>query len=148
MVRQARCNRVHSAVTHQVNVIEAGKVNVHTAFLTLSSGQLPFLGLVSFDISVFNDLGPLANFCLDKSGELLGAAAFRNRALGLQFLFDIVARLQAEVSRILALPDVKQKLEAQGAIPEGGSSEQLATFIQAEIGKWAKVIKDGNIKAD
>lgn len=61
---------------------------------------------------------------------------------------DIVARLQAEVSRILALPDVKQKLEAQGAIPEGGSSEQLATFIQAEIGKWAKVIKDGNIKAD
>ena len=46
MVRQARCNRVHSAVTHQVNVIEAGKVNVHAAFLKLSSGQLPFLGLI------------------------------------------------------------------------------------------------------
>ena len=61
---------------------------------------------------------------------------------------DIVVKLQAEVSRILALPEIKQKLEAQGANAEGGSSEQLATLIQAEIVKWSKVIKDGNIKAD
>ena len=61
---------------------------------------------------------------------------------------DIVVKLQAEVSRILALPDIKQKLEAQGANAEGGSSEQLATLIQTEIVKWSKVIKDGNIKAD
>ena len=46
MARQARCNRVHSAVTYRVNVIEAGKVNVHAVFLKLSSGQLPFLGYV------------------------------------------------------------------------------------------------------
>ena len=45
MARQARCNRVHSAITHQVNMIEAGKVNVHAAFLKFASGQLPFLGL-------------------------------------------------------------------------------------------------------
>ena len=44
MARQARCNRVHSAVTYQVNVIEAGKVSVHAAFLKFESGQLPFLG--------------------------------------------------------------------------------------------------------
>ena len=44
MARQARCNRVHSAVTYQVNMIEAGKVNVNAALLKLSSGQLPFLG--------------------------------------------------------------------------------------------------------
>ena len=45
MARQARCNRVHSAVTYQVNLIEAGKASVHAALLKLSSGQLPFLGL-------------------------------------------------------------------------------------------------------
>ena len=45
MTRQARCKRVHSAVTHQVNMIEAGKVNVHGVVLTFASGQLPFLGL-------------------------------------------------------------------------------------------------------
>ena len=44
MARQARCNRVHSEVTHQVHVIEAARVNVHAALLKLSSGQLPFLG--------------------------------------------------------------------------------------------------------
>ena len=44
MARQARCNRVHSALTYQVHVIEAGKVNVHAAFLKFASGQLPFLG--------------------------------------------------------------------------------------------------------
>ena len=44
MARQARCNRVHSALTHQVNMIEAGKVNVHAVFLKFASGQLPFLG--------------------------------------------------------------------------------------------------------
>ena len=45
MARQARCNRVHSAVTYRVNVIEVGKVNVHAVFLKFASGQLPFLGL-------------------------------------------------------------------------------------------------------
>ena len=44
MVRQARRNRVHSAVTYQANVIEAGKVNVHAVLLKFASGQLPFLG--------------------------------------------------------------------------------------------------------
>ena len=44
MARQARRNRVHSAVTYQANVIEAGKVNVHAALLKFASGQLPFLG--------------------------------------------------------------------------------------------------------
>ena len=44
MARQARCNWVHSALTHQVNLIEAGKVIVHAVFLKFASGQLPFLG--------------------------------------------------------------------------------------------------------
>ena len=44
MARQARCTRAHSAVTYQMNVIEAGKVNMRAAFLKFASGQLPFLG--------------------------------------------------------------------------------------------------------
>jgi hypothetical protein len=44
MARQARCNRVHSAVIYQVNVIEAKNVNAHAVFLKFASGQLPFLG--------------------------------------------------------------------------------------------------------
>ena len=44
LARQARCNRVHSALTYQENVIEAEKVNAHAVFLKFASGQLPFLG--------------------------------------------------------------------------------------------------------
>ena len=44
MARQARCNRVRSAVTRKVIVIEEGKVTIHAAFLKFASGQLRFLG--------------------------------------------------------------------------------------------------------
>ena len=45
LARQARCNRAQSAVTRNVLVIEAGKVNLHAAFLMFASGQLRFPGL-------------------------------------------------------------------------------------------------------
>jgi len=44
LARQARCNRVRSAVTHKVIVIEEGKVTIHAAFLKFASSQLRFLG--------------------------------------------------------------------------------------------------------
>ena len=44
MARQARCNRVHSVVTYQLHVIEAGKVDIHAVFVMFVSGQLRFLG--------------------------------------------------------------------------------------------------------
>lgn len=61
---------------------------------------------------------------------------------------EVVARLQSEVAKIMALPDVKQKIEDMGALPGGGSSADLDTFTRSEIRKWAKVIKDGNIKPE
>jgi len=61
---------------------------------------------------------------------------------------EIVARLQSEVAHIMALPEVKQKIEDMGALPGGGSSADLDTFTRAEIRKWAKVIKDGNIRPE
>jgi hypothetical protein len=42
MARQARCNRVHSAVTYPVNAIEAGKVNEHACFLSLQAVNCRF----------------------------------------------------------------------------------------------------------
>jgi tripartite-type tricarboxylate transporter receptor subunit TctC len=61
---------------------------------------------------------------------------------------DVVSRLQAETARIMALPEVRQKIEDMGALPGGGSSADLDAFTRSEISKWAKVIKDGNIKPD
>lgn len=61
---------------------------------------------------------------------------------------EVVTRLQVEVAKIMAMPDVKQRIEDMGALPGGGSSADLDQFTRAEIRKWAKVIKDGNIKPD
>jgi tripartite-type tricarboxylate transporter receptor subunit TctC len=61
---------------------------------------------------------------------------------------SIVERLNAEIVKILAMPDVREKLEQLGIDPVGNSSQEFAKFQQAEIAKWAKVVKEGNVKID
>ena len=63
-------------------------------------------------------------------------------------LQDIIDRLQDDLARIFALPDIRQKLDDMGALPGGGAMAELDAFGRAEIRKWAKVIRDGNIKAE
>lgn len=59
---------------------------------------------------------------------------------------EIVQRLNAELVKIINMPDVREKLESLGVEPAGNSPEEFAAFQKAEVAKWAKVIKDGNIK--
>ena len=60
---------------------------------------------------------------------------------------DIVQRLNAEIGRILLLPEVKAKLTAAGFDPKPSTPEWFAQFIQAETRKWAKLLKGIGIKA-
>jgi len=60
----------------------------------------------------------------------------------------IAQKINRDVNTVLAMPDVQERLDAYGAEDGGGSSEKFARFIQTEIAKWAKVVKDGNVKVD
>lgn len=60
----------------------------------------------------------------------------------------ITRRLQAELAKVVALPDVREKLLLQGAIGVGGTAEQLEAVVKTELVQWGKLIKDRNIKAD
>jgi tripartite-type tricarboxylate transporter receptor subunit TctC len=57
-----------------------------------------------------------------------------------------IARLNQELVRILALPDVKERLSRDGVEPGGSTPEALNAMVQAEKKMWSKVIKQGNIK--
>ena len=58
----------------------------------------------------------------------------------------IVQKLNAEVNRILKLPDVREKLVNLGADPVGGSAEEFGRYIRADTAKWGKVMKDAGIQ--
>ncbi|MDB5867212.1 MAG: transporter [Betaproteobacteria bacterium] len=61
---------------------------------------------------------------------------------------EIVARLHGEIVKALAHPDVKQRLSAQGFEAGGMPPEEMARVIRVETQRWAKVIRDGNIRAE
>jgi tripartite-type tricarboxylate transporter receptor subunit TctC len=61
---------------------------------------------------------------------------------------EIANRIQQEVAKALSTPAVKDKLLAQGAIPGGMTSKEFAHFIDAEIKKWARVVKASGAKVD
>ena len=61
---------------------------------------------------------------------------------------DIVNRVQQETAKALALPAIKERLLAQGAIPGGGTSAEFARHIAAETTKWAKVVAASGAKID
>ena len=60
----------------------------------------------------------------------------------------IVNKLNAEINRILQMPDVRERLAGLGAEILGGTSKEFADHIQREIPKWAKVIRDANIPVE
>ena len=61
---------------------------------------------------------------------------------------EIVAKLNAEISRALTLPDVKERLAREGAETAPNSPEQFGRFVQSEIAKFAKIIKESGARAD
>ena len=59
-----------------------------------------------------------------------------------------VDRLNAAANKVLASPEVKEKLLNQGAEAVGGSPEALGRVVKAELVKWDKVVKENGIKAE
>jgi tripartite-type tricarboxylate transporter receptor subunit TctC len=61
---------------------------------------------------------------------------------------DIVTRLNLEIGKILATPDVRDRYIGEGVEPIGGSTDLFAAFIREEIDKYAKVVKAAALKAE
>jgi tripartite-type tricarboxylate transporter receptor subunit TctC len=61
---------------------------------------------------------------------------------------EIVNRLSAETQKAINESDIKERFSQIGIEPVGGTPEQAAKFLDAEIAKWAKVITTAGVKAE
>ena len=60
----------------------------------------------------------------------------------------IVKRVADEVNAIVRLDEVRQRLEAMGTVPMGGSPAEFGSFIASETAKWGQVIRNAKVKVD
>ena len=60
----------------------------------------------------------------------------------------VISRLHQEIVKVLARPDVVERIEAAGAQPVGSTPEEMAAYIRTEFARWSKVIKAVGIRLD
>jgi tripartite-type tricarboxylate transporter receptor subunit TctC len=60
----------------------------------------------------------------------------------------VVKRLNEELNAVLALPDIRELLGRESAIPTPGKPQDFSRLIASEIGRWSKLVKDANIRLD
>ena len=58
----------------------------------------------------------------------------------------VIDRLNKEINAVLALPDVKQRFDELGVIPQGGTPEELGALLTKEIAKWKDVVAKAKIE--
>jgi tripartite-type tricarboxylate transporter receptor subunit TctC len=61
---------------------------------------------------------------------------------------EIVTRLNADVGKLLARPDIREQLAAIGFEPVGGSSADFAAYLKQEAAKWKRIVVETGIKAE
>ena len=113
-------------------LIKAGKLKAFAVTSAQRSGALP-------DIPTVEEAGPIKGFEASSWFGLLAPAGTPP---------EVVRLLQQETAKALNLPAVKAKLLSQGAIPSGNTPEEFAALIDAEIRKWAPVVKNSGAKVD
>ena len=60
----------------------------------------------------------------------------------------VIAKINAEITNLLTLPDVKEAMAKQGVDPAGGKPEKLDTLLRSELKLWSQVVTRGKIVAD
>ncbi|HLF38466.1 MAG TPA: tripartite tricarboxylate transporter substrate binding protein [Burkholderiales bacterium] len=61
---------------------------------------------------------------------------------------EIIARLNAELAKVLRMPDIQERLFQMGAEPAPGTPQELDDYVRREIVKWEKVVRVMNIKVE
>jgi tripartite-type tricarboxylate transporter receptor subunit TctC len=112
-----------------VGNIQAGKMHALAVSGRARAAQLP-------EVPTFNELG--IGFVDESSWYALFAPRGTPK--------DIIAKINADMTRILAMPDMKERETTLGYRFVGGSPEKLAGMLKHEIDKWAEVASSSSLK--
>lgn len=61
---------------------------------------------------------------------------------------EVVKKLNAEIVRIVALPEVREKIRGLGGIPVGNTPAEFDAYQRAELEKWSRIVKESGAKVD
>ena len=61
---------------------------------------------------------------------------------------DTIRKLQQEIVKVMALPEIRDKMVAMGTDPVGSTPEEFGQYIRSETMKWGRIIREGNIRPD
>jgi tripartite-type tricarboxylate transporter receptor subunit TctC len=114
-----------------INHVKAGKLRAIAVTSEKRTTLMP-------DLPTVNEAG-MKGFDLSTWWGLVAPAAV-NR--------EVVTRLHRETVRALGLPDVKERIAANGADVVGNSPEEFAAFIRNERDKYARIAREANIKLE
>ena len=115
-----------------IALIKSGKLKAFAVTSAQRSGAMP-------DLPTVAEAAPLKGFDATSWFGLLAPAGTPQA---------VVNRLQQETTKALNSPEIKEKLLAQGAIPSGNTPQEFAALIDAEIKKWAVVVKASGARVD
>ena len=114
-----------------ISHVQSGKLK---AFATTADGRLPLMPTVP----TFTEAG-LPGFGMRSWIGVFAPAATPA---------PIVAKIAADLGRVLAMPDVKERLESQGQAPMVMNPQQFGALVKSDIDEYARIIKAANIKLE
>lgn len=125
--------------------VDSMMINIPTVLPLLQGGKLKILGVTSLRPATSLPNVPT----LDASGVPgYETTAWFGFMVPAKTPPEIVQALYAKTKQALAQPDVKATLARQGAEPSGMAPADFSVFVKNHIAKYAKVIKDANVKLD
>jgi tripartite-type tricarboxylate transporter receptor subunit TctC len=61
---------------------------------------------------------------------------------------EIIARINGEIVRIMKLPEIRERLAAEGSDVVGDTPEEFTAFVKSEVARWGRIVKEAQIKAE
>jgi tripartite-type tricarboxylate transporter receptor subunit TctC len=120
-------------------------IGIPVALPQVRNGRLKTLGVTTLkrsaaapDIPTLNESGLPGYEVLNWYGIIAPAKTPR----------EVVTKVSTELRRMLHAPDMRPRLQAQGFEPAGTTPEEFDAYIQSELAKWTKVVRQAGIKPD